>query len=80
MSVIETLYLFLTTHNSLYLIKICQTLSFAIVSHVLNRWIWEENRVLKVMCSNPSTVYWMDIFHIYLCVVRIVMFLLKRQK
>ena len=24
-------------------------------------WLWEE-----VVGSNPSTVYWMDIFHIYL--------------
>ena len=25
-------------------------------------WLWEETHVLKVVCSNPSTVYWMDIF------------------
>ena len=37
-------------------------------------WLWEETHVLKVVGSNPSTVYWMDIFHIYLFVVTIVMF------
>ena len=29
-------------------------------------WLWEETHVLKVVGSNPSPVYWMDIFHIYL--------------
>ena len=24
-------------------------------------WLWEETHVLKVVSSNPSTVYWMDI-------------------
>ena len=28
--------------------------------------VWEEVHVPKVVGSNPSAVYWMDIFHIYL--------------
>ena len=36
-------------------------------------WLWEDTRVLKVMGSNNSTLYWMDIFA-HLFVVRIVMF------
>ena len=36
-------------------------------------WLCEETRVPKVLGSNPSTDYWMDIFsHIF--VVKIVMF------
>ena len=27
--------------------------------------LWEESHFLKVVGSNPSTVYWKDIFHIY---------------
>ena len=27
-------------------------------------WFWEETHVPKVVGSNPSTTYWMDIFHI----------------
>ena len=41
-------------------------------------WLWEDTHVPKVVGSNPGTVYWMDIFHIYLlwnCVV-----CLKRPK
>ena len=33
---------------------------------VLVKWLWEETHLLKVVGSNPGTVYWMDIFHIYL--------------
>ena len=29
-------------------------------------WLWEEIRVINVGSSNPGTIYWMDIFHIYL--------------
>ena len=29
-------------------------------------WLWEEDHVPKVMGSNPGTVNWMNIFHIYL--------------
>ena len=32
----------------------------------LVQWLWEETRVPKVVGLNPSTVYWMDIFHMYL--------------
>ena len=32
----------------------------------LVQWLWEEAHGLKVVGSNPGTVYWMDIFHIYL--------------
>ena len=39
----------------------------------LVKWLWEQTRVPKVVSSNRSTVYWMDIFHIFF-VVRIVMF------
>ena len=28
---------------------------------------WEETHVQKVVGSNPSTLYWMENFHIYLC-------------
>ena len=39
----------------------------------LIQWLWEETHVLKVMGSNPSTIYWMGIFHIY-SLLKIVMF------
>ena len=29
-------------------------------------WLWAETHVLKIVGSNPSTIYWMDIFHIIL--------------
>ena len=29
-------------------------------------WLWEETHAPKIIGSNPHTVYWMDIFHIYL--------------
>ena len=29
-------------------------------------WLCVETHVPKVVGSNPSTVYWMDILHIYL--------------
>ena len=32
----------------------------------LVKWLWEETHVPKVVGSNPSTVYWIDIFDIYL--------------
>ena len=32
----------------------------------LVKWLWEETHVPKVVGLNPSTIYWMDIFHIYL--------------
>ena len=32
----------------------------------LVKWLWEETHVPKIVSSNPSTVYWMDIFQIYL--------------
>ena len=32
----------------------------------LVQWLWEETHVTKVVGPNPVTVYWMDIFHIYL--------------
>ena len=34
-------------------------------------WLWELTQVPKVVRSNPSTVYWMDIFS-HLFVVKIV--------
>ena len=30
----------------------------------LVKWLWQEAHVLKVVGSNPGTVYWTDIFHI----------------
>ena len=36
-------------------------------------WLWEDTNVLNVVGSNPSTVYWMDIFSHELA-VKIVMF------
>ena len=32
----------------------------------LVQWLLEETHILKVVGANPSTVFWMDIFHIYL--------------
>ena len=32
----------------------------------LVQWLWEATHVLEVVGSNPSTVYWMGIFHNYL--------------
>ena len=29
-------------------------------------WLWEETYVLKGVGSNPSPIYCMDVFHIYL--------------
>ena len=37
-----------------------------------NNLLWEETHALKVVGSNPSTVYWMDIFNIF--IVKIVTF------
>ena len=34
-------------------------------------WLWEETHVLRVVGSNPSTEYWMDIFS-HLIVTKIV--------
>ena len=31
----------------------------------LVQWLFEETHVLKVVDSNPSTIHWMDIFHIF---------------
>ena len=36
-------------------------------------WLWEEPHVPKVVCSNPSAVYWTDIFS-HLFVIKMVMF------
>ena len=30
----------------------------------LVKCLWDETYVLKVVGSNPSIIYWMDIFHI----------------
>ena len=32
----------------------------------LVKWLWKETHVSKVVGLNPGTVYWMDIFYIYL--------------
>ena len=32
----------------------------------LVEWLLEESHIPKVVGSNPSHIYWMDIFHIYL--------------
>ena len=38
-------------------------------------WLWEETHILKVVGSNPSPVYWMDIFHHFIISMqKIVMF------
>ena len=34
------------------------------MADALVKWLWEE-LIPKVVGSNPSTVYWMDNFHIY---------------
>ena len=38
----------------------------------LVEWLWEETHVQNVVGSNPSTVYWLDIFTNICC--KIVMF------
>ena len=30
------------------------------------KWLWEETHAEKVVSLIPGTIYWMDIFHIYL--------------
>ena len=30
----------------------------------LVKWLWVTTHVRKVVGSNPSAIYWMDIFHI----------------
>ena len=42
-----------------------------------NKLLWEETHALKVVGSNPSTVYWMDIFNIF--IVKIVTFVWKYE-
>ena len=32
----------------------------------LIEWLWVETHAPKVVGLNPITVYWMDIFHLYL--------------
>ena len=39
----------------------------------LVQWLWEQTHVTKVVGLNPSTVFWMDIFHL-LFAVKIVVF------
>ena len=41
--------------------------------------LWEETHVLQFVGSNPSTVYWMDIFS-HLFVVKIALFVWKDEK
>ena len=43
------------------------------------QWLWEETHVLKFVGSNPSTVYWIDIFP-QIFVANIVMFLKIRNR
>ena len=43
-----------------------------------NKWLWEDTHVLKVVGSNPSTIYWMDIFS-HLFVVEIVLLFEKMK-
>ena len=52
----------------LFIVKTLFTRAVALVLR-----LWEETRVSKVMSSNPSTIFWMDIFS-HLFVVRFVMF------
>ena len=47
-------------------------------ARALVKWLWEETRVPKVISSNPSTVYWVDIFS-HLFIVRIIMFFEKMK-
>ena len=41
--------------------------------------LWEETCGRKVVGSNPSTVYWMDIFRNNLMCVKIVMFFVRKR-
>ena len=51
-------------------------ISFTSWAGALVQWLREETHVLKVVGSNPSTKYWMDIFS-HIVVVKIVMFVWK---
>ena len=42
--------------------------------------LWEKTHVLTVMGSNPSAVYWMDIFSHKFVVKNVLLFVLKRPK
>ena len=33
----------------------------------LFKWLWEETHVLKVVSSNPITIYWMQFFTLIFC-------------
>ena len=44
----------------------------------LVQWLWEKTHVPKVVSSNPSTAYWMDIFS-QLFDVKIVMCVRKEE-
>ena len=46
--------------------------TIAIRAGALVQWLWEETYVPNVVSSNPSIVYWMDIFS-HLFVVKIVL-------
>ena len=53
--------------------------TIAIRAGALVQWLWEETYVPNVVSSNPSIVYWMDIFS-HLFVVKIVLVCLKNTE
>ena len=53
------------------IVKICPFVAFLKFKKVpdggaLVLWLWEESHVMKVVGSNPVTLYWMDILQKYL--------------
>ena len=62
-----------------FLRTICCSFSKSNVLKSLFLWLWEHTHVPKVVSSNPSTIYWMNIFHISIC-CKICTVCLKRRK
>ena len=69
---IQSLFFFLQ-HDNLFSIptNLIRTLSISYKlsmawAGALVEWLWEETHMMKVVGSNPSAIYWMDIFHINL--------------
>ena len=68
----------LSFKNESMLALLCSWNNWKVRVGALVQWLWEETLAPKVVGSNPSTVYWMDIFS-HLFVVTIVMFVWKDE-
>ena len=66
----------LSFKNESMLALLCSWNNWKVRVGALVQWLWEETLAPKVVGSNPSTVYWMDIFS-HLFVVQLVMFVWK---